>query len=156
MTRLLERVHHTGLTVSDIHRSIDFYEKVLGAKLIYFGNSETQGIPLNKFQSVVGIRAAKLKYAFLKLGDTFVELICYTSPRGTEEKRNHNDIGTPHIAFRVKDVDDAYEGLSKKGVRFLSRPVVVKAKRKTWTKGWKFTYFRGPDNEFLEIFQEMN
>jgi catechol 2,3-dioxygenase-like lactoylglutathione lyase family enzyme len=150
------RVHHAGLTVSNMDRSIRFYRNVFGAELLYVGDSDTQGVPLKMFQNVVGIKGARLKYAFLRIGDTLIELICYISPRGARHRPKHNDVGTPHIAFRVEDVDQAYSALVKKGLKFLSPPVVVRAKRKIWTKGWKFAYLKGPDGEYLELFQELH
>jgi catechol 2,3-dioxygenase-like lactoylglutathione lyase family enzyme len=144
------------LTVSDIDRSIKFYEDVFSAKLLYLGDSDTQGVPLSRFQNVVGVRGARLKYAFLKVGDTLIELICYSSPKGSRLRPKHNNVGTPHIAFKVKNIDTVYSELKKKGLRPLSPPVAVQAKRRTWTNGWKFAYFRGPDGEYLEVFQELH
>jgi len=143
------------LTVSDIDKTIKFYKDVFGARLLYLGDSDTQGIPLSRFQNVVGVKGARLKYAFLRIDDTLIELICYLSPKGVRLRQQHNNVGTPHIAFEVENVDAAYSELVKRGLRPLSPPAAVRAKGKTWTKGWKFTYFRGPDGEYLEIFQEL-
>ncbi len=151
----VERIHHVGLTVSRIRRSIAFYTKVLGAELVYQGRSETQGVARKDFQRIVGVRNAKLKYAFLRFDDTLIELICYESPKGRETRLKHNDVGTPHIAFRVRDIHEAFKTLSRKGVKFLNPPVEVIARKNNWSKGWRFTYLRGPDNEFIEIFQEL-
>ncbi len=153
---LMERIHHAGLTVSKIDRSIEFYTKVLGAEFLFQWRSEAQGVPGKEFQNVVGVKNARLKYAFLRFGDTLIELICYESPRGSLKKRNHNDVGTPHIAFKVRDIYEAYAELSKRGVKFLNPPVEVIARKNEWSKGWRFTYFKGPDGEFLEIFQELS
>jgi len=152
----MERVHHAGLTVDSLDRSIRFYAGTLGAKLLYRRRSETQGVPLTEFQSVVGVRRAKLEFAFLGFGETLIELICYESPRGVKLAPRHNDVGTPHIAFQVSDADGTYSKLSRKGVTFLHPPVTVSARPNTWKKGWKFTYSRGPDGELLEIFQELS
>lgn len=151
----VERVHHTGVTVSNIDRTIRFYTSVLGAELLYLGDSDTQGVPLSRFQNVVGVSGARLKYAFLRIGDTLVELVCYVTPRGAQRRPRHNNVGTPHIAFKVRDVDLICAQLARRGLKPLSPPVTVMAKKKTWIKGWKFTYFRGPDDEFLEVFQEL-
>jgi len=152
----IERVHHTGITVDNIDRSIEFYRGVLDAELLYVGDSNTQGVPLKKFQNVVGVKGARLRYAFLRVGDTLIELICYLSPRGSKRFPRHNNVGTPHIAFKVEDIDEAYSELAKRGAKPLSPPVVVRVKEGSWVKGWKFTYFRGPDDEYLEIFQELD
>lgn len=151
----VERIHHTGITVSNINRTIKFYRSVFGAELLYAGDSATQGVPLKEFQNVVGIKGARLKFAFLRVGDTFIELISYVSPKGAHFHLKHNDIGAPHIAFKVKNVDAACSSLLKQGLRPLHPPVVVMAKRRTWTRGWKFTYFKGPDGEYIELFQEL-
>ena len=151
----VQRIHHTGITVSNIDRTIRFYTRVLGAQLLYSGDSETQGVPPKEFQNVVGVKGAKLKFAFLRVGDTLIELICYRSPKGVKLHWIHNDVGTPHIAFKVRNVDAACSFLLRQGLAPLNPPVVVMTKRRTWTKGWKFAYFRGPDGEYLELFQEL-
>ncbi|MEM3031981.1 MAG: VOC family protein [Nitrososphaerota archaeon] len=153
------RIHHAGLTVKDIEKHIEFFQQVLGAELIYVGESPDQeaGIPKEEFERNTKVRGAHLKYAFLKLGDTLFELICYIDPRGREQNINsHNDVGTPHYAFEVDDMDKAVRELEERGVKLHTEPFNVVRKIDRWgVKGFKFAYFTGPDGELYEVFQEL-
>jgi len=155
----ITRVHHAGLTVNNIEKHIDFFQRVLGAELIYVGESPNPeaGIPKEEFEKNTKVKGARLKYAFLRLGDTLFELICYIEPRGREFNTNsHNDVGTPHYAFEVDNMEKAVEELEKKGVKLHTRPFHVKREISRWgIKGFKFAYFTGPDGELYEVFQEL-
>ena len=50
----LECVHHLGLTVSDIERSIDFYRDVLGRRSTDFFGLRCDSAPLDRYNHVVG------------------------------------------------------------------------------------------------------
>ncbi|GBC69862.1 2-epi-5-epi-valiolone epimerase [archaeon HR01] len=155
----ITRIHHAGLTVNNIDKHIEFFQKVLGAELIYVGESPNPeaGIPREEFEKNTKVKGARLKYAFLRLGDTLFELICYIEPRGRESNaNNHNDVGTPHYAFEVDDMDKAVRELEERGIRLHTKPFNVQRQIDSWgVKGFRFAYFTGPDGELYEVFQEL-
>jgi catechol 2,3-dioxygenase-like lactoylglutathione lyase family enzyme len=54
-------------------------------------------------------------------------------------------VGAAHLAFEVDDIDQAYNDLTRKGVRFVSPP-----RRSGNVKG---CYFEDPDGITLELLQ---
>ena len=57
-------------------------------------------------------------------------------------------MGLIHIAFLVDDVDQEYERIKRLGLEFHAPPMVA------GENGPKITYFRGPDNVIIEIFEK--
>ncbi|MDA4130261.1 MAG: VOC family protein [Thaumarchaeota archaeon] len=139
-------VHHMGVTVSNLERSIDFY-KQLGFRLL-FSPLQYSGKDLDRSLNVEG---AKLRSAMLKAGDgTMIELLQYLEPEGRAYDRRNCDTGSMHIAFRVPDIERAFSEF-KKTVHFNSEPSTVNDGP---LKGIKFVYLVDPDGVTLEFFQE--
>jgi catechol 2,3-dioxygenase-like lactoylglutathione lyase family enzyme len=144
---MIEGIHHTCITVSDLERSIAFYRDLLGLELVMTEESERSGDDRSK---ALGVPKAKVKLAILRAGDARVELIEYVTAQGRPYDRNNNDIGAMHIAFQVKDIDAVYQRLLDHGVRFTAAPAIIPAGP---MQGWRWTYFFDPDGVSLEIIQ---
>ena len=63
-------------------------------------------------------------------------------------ERVNSDTGAAHVAFKVDDIDAAYQALLAKQVRFTAAPATVTAGP---MKGWRWTYFFDPDGIPLEL-----
>jgi lactoylglutathione lyase len=85
------RVHHIGIMVSDIERSIGWYERVLGCKLV---DRRELG---------------QTRLAFLETGNTQLELIQRAGSYAAEGVVNH-------VAFEVDDLAAAIEQVRAAGV----------------------------------------
>lgn len=144
---MIQGVHHTCITVTDLERSIAFYRDVLGLELILTEESERSGDDRSK---ALGVAKAQVKLAILRAGDAQVELIEYVTAQGRPYDRNNNDVGAMHIAFHVSDVDAVYQRMLDQGVRFTSPPATIPAGP---MEGWRWTYFFDPDGVSLEIIQ---
>jgi catechol 2,3-dioxygenase-like lactoylglutathione lyase family enzyme len=144
-------IFHTGLTVSDLDRSIAFYRDLLGLELIAQWDSSQPYL-----RTVVGYPDAELRIALLRIprpGDGpghHVELLEYRRPRGARGDANTYNPGNAHIAFMVEDLDATYADLKARGVRFKSAPVPVTHGRNT---GAKAVYLFDPDDITLEMIQ---
>src|SRR5690606_5917428 len=103
-------------------RSIAFYRDVLSLQLI-----ERKEV-------------RHLRLAFLKIGDTELELI--EGAQGYEEA----DGIVNHLAFSVANADEALERLRAHDVELIDQ-----APREIWD-GCRIAFFRGPDGEKLELF----
>ena len=57
-------------------------------------------------------------------------------------------VGLIHISFLVDNVDQEYERIKGLGFEFHAPPMVARE------NGPKITYFRGPDNVIVEIFEK--
>jgi lactoylglutathione lyase len=147
----LAAVLHTGLTVSDLERSIAFYRDILGLELVSRWDSAQPYL-----RTIVGFPDAELRIALLRLpgsaapSDHLIELLEYRTPRGVRGDARTCNPGNGHVAFMVEDVDRAHAELRARGVRFRSAPVEVDHGR---NKGAKVVYFLDPDDITLELIQ---
>ena len=148
----LRSVFHTGLTVSDLERSIAFYRDLLGLELVQQWESSQPYL-----RTVVGFPDAELRIALLRvpamdggISGHHIELLEYRQPRGARGDASTNNPGNAHVAFAVTDIDGMYRDLSARGVRFKSPPVDITAGR---NKGGKAVYLRDPDDITLEFIQ---
>jgi catechol 2,3-dioxygenase-like lactoylglutathione lyase family enzyme len=144
---MIQGVHHTCITVSDLERSISFYRDLLGLELVMTEESERSQDDRSKALGVVG---AKVKLAILRAGNARVELIQYVTAHGRPYDRNNNDVGAMHIAFEVTDIDAVYQRMVEHGVRFTAPPATIPAGP---MQGWRWTYFFDPDGVSMEIIQ---
>jgi catechol 2,3-dioxygenase-like lactoylglutathione lyase family enzyme len=144
---MIEGVHHTCITVSNLEKSLEFYRDVLGLELVM--TEESQRSQDDRSDNL-GVPRAQVKLALLRAGDAQVELIEYVAAGGRPFDRKNNDVGTMHIAFQVDDIDAAYQAMLAQGVRFTAPPATIPAGP---MKGWKWTYFFDPDGVSLEIIQ---
>lgn len=141
-------VHHSCVIVSDMERSLPFYRDVLGMR-------EDVNVHFDADPVMMGLPGTKPRQhiVMLSAGNTNVELIQYLEPKGktTNESRTC-DGGTLHICFQVRDINAAYKDLTAKGVKFHRTPGVIDETGQGLT-GYGYVYFRGPDNEVLELMQ---
>jgi catechol 2,3-dioxygenase-like lactoylglutathione lyase family enzyme len=145
-------IFHTGLTVSDLDRSVAFYRDVLGFELVNQWDSAQPYL-----RRVVGYPDAELRIALLKLpalpggvSGHHIELLEYRTPRGARGDANTYHPGNVHVSFAVDDLDATYHALRAKGVRFKSEPVAVDHGR---NRGAKAVYLFDPDDITLEFIQ---
>lgn len=143
---------HTGLTVSDLDRSIAFYRDLLGLELITRWDSSQPYL-----RAVVGYPDAELRIALLRLPEErgggpshHIELLEYRRPRGQRGDANTYNPGNGHVAFMVDDLQATYADLKAKGVRFKSAPVRITHGRNT---GAKAVYLFDPDDITLEMIE---
>ena len=119
-------VAHIGVVVRDTEQSLAFYREVLGCKMVDSHQDE------------------RVRLTFLQAGGQIIELIEYLQTPPAERTAGVVD----HIAFRVPDMDTAWQRLKEQRVR-----VLFDAPRTVGSK--KILFFAGPDGERLEFVQEM-
>lgn len=145
----MQGIHHIGLTVSDLERSIRFYHEVLE---LPFWIAPTPWIEGEHLARALGVEPpAALRVALFKVGDgaTLLELLEYKSPPSTTRTAlSQNNVGAAHVAFRVPDIRARVAQLAAKGVQFNSEVNVVDEGP---LAGWRWVYFRDPDNHTLEL-----
>lgn len=145
-------IFHTGLTVSDLDRSLHFYRDLLGLALVARWDSSQPYL-----REVVGFPDADLRIALLRVpaaapgvSGHHLELLEYRQPRGTRGDPRTCNPGNAHVAFMVQDLDATYRELTAQGVRFKSAPVAITQGRNA---GAKAVYLWDPDDITLELVQ---
>jgi catechol 2,3-dioxygenase-like lactoylglutathione lyase family enzyme len=139
---MITGMQHTGLSVSDLDRSLAFYRDVIGLRLLRIIEPEA-GKDLGK---VVGLPGCQARIAHLQAGDVMLELFEYQEPRGDPipADRSQADNGYIHVGFASTDARADYKRFRALGVRCISEPVEFRA------GVWIF-YFYGPDGEVCEL-----
>src|SRR5579859_3824944 len=77
VAKVITGVHHRGITVSNLERSIEFYHEVLGLE---FATEPTDVFSGEDLSRGLGVPGASLRLAMLKAGDADVELLEYVTP----------------------------------------------------------------------------
>jgi len=119
---------YAGIRVTDLQKSIDFYTKFLGMKVV--GRSkieETKGETVS-LQSEEGGFLLELNY--------YEKDSPFNTPYIVGE-------GLDHLAFKVEDLDDALEEARKIGYR-----VLLEMK----SEGDRWAYIEDPDGIWIEVF----
>ena len=118
---MIIKTRHTGLVVTDIIASIEFYEK-LGLEAWIQQNEIGDFI-----SQVVGLDNVELVTAKLKVTDgSVLELLEYKShpTKATDSVYSSNKHGCSHIAFTVKNVDEMAVKVVQLGGSIVNIPAI--------------------------------
>jgi catechol 2,3-dioxygenase-like lactoylglutathione lyase family enzyme len=143
---LITATDHTSFTVSDVERSVSFYQDTLGFKLLSLAERAPWFSEL-----ATGIKGAHLKTAYLEIpGGHRLELIQYLSPPGAKLDSQTNNVGSAHLALIVDDLRAIHRDLKGRGFRFKGEPIEIPAGP---NKGNWMVYLLDPDDFTLELIQ---
>ena len=104
----ISRIEHLGIAVQSIDEVLPYFQDVLGLEVYKTEVVEDQ----------------KVKTAFFKVGDVKIELLEPTCPESTIAsfiEKNGGKGGMHHIAFAVKDTNEALNECKEKGVRLIDQ-----------------------------------
>ena len=146
----MTEVRYVGMTVSDLQRSVEFYQQVLSFKKVR--ETEVWGEDWERLQGLFGLR---MRVVLMQLGEEQIALMEYltTSGRPIPVDSRSYDRWFQHIAIAVKDIDKAYQQLRQYGVRQTSN---APQQLPEWNKklgGVKAFYFKDPDGHNLELIE---
>lgn len=138
----MKAIRHIGITVKDLDQAIDFYQGILGFKVVKRMNE--QGKFIDYLSGLKNVDVTTVKMA--ADDGNLIELLFYHShPCLTDERKRLTEIGLSHIAFTVEDITEEYNKLKKAGVKFNSAPKVSPDKYA------KVAFFRDPEGNFIEL-----
>jgi catechol 2,3-dioxygenase-like lactoylglutathione lyase family enzyme len=137
-------LHHIGIPVRSIERSLAWYGRLLGLEPDFLDVAE--GPPTNQ---IVQLDDVRLRFAFLPLGDTMIELLEYERPLGRDFELRNCDVGAVHVCFEVDDIERVHALLTEQGVEFSIGPTLLDGA----VAGHRCCYFRDPDGIQLEIWE---
>ena len=118
---MITNYRHTGLVVKNLQRSIKFYCQLLNFKVIQ--NIIEEGEYFNKLINEKKLRAKVIK---ARLQDNVVlELLEFINAKkkSIKKPRRYYPVGTIHMCFTVKNIEQVYKKLKRNKVKFLSPPL---------------------------------
>jgi methylmalonyl-CoA/ethylmalonyl-CoA epimerase len=98
------RIHHVGIAVADLDRSIELYRSVFGAELVHRATNDKEG----------------LEAAFLRMGDAELELMAAMredSPVGKFVAKRGP--GLHHVAYAVTDIQKSLDEARAAGLELI-------------------------------------
>ncbi|MUW13819.1 VOC family protein [Halorubrum sp. CBA1125] len=138
----MPRVHHCGVTVSDLERSVEFYTDLLGLTV-----DDQFTLGSEEFNHIVGLEGQTADIAFLDGGTCQIELLDYHEQgENRNEGGEGNDIGVAHVNLAVDDIEAWYDELSG-DVEFFSEP-------QTLEDGASVVSMYDPDGNVVELIEE--
>jgi glyoxylase I family protein len=143
---------HTGITVSNLERSLAFWQDVLGFE---FSHRAHQTGDLAR--EITGVAGAEISIAVLKAPGHKIELLEYHAP--PDRKRadlKPCDVGSVHIALTVDNLDAVLTAIAASGWKAAGKPQTLQSGPNA---GRRVVYVRDPDGttiEFMQVPKEQN
>ena len=126
----LQQIHHIAIICSNYQVSKKFYTEVLGFEIIAEYYREAR----DSFKLDLSLN-----------GHYCIELFSFPSPPSRPSGPEAS--GLRHLAFQVKNIQEAVDNLNAAGIE----PESIRTDEFT---GQRFTFFRDPDNLPLELYEQ--
>ncbi len=142
---VVEGVNHIGIGVSDMEVSMKFYRELGFTELIF----DSPGINQYKMATIFPPNPPKIRTAMLaNFYGAWVELVQLQPPhKPTPFKKSWGHLGPMEFSVEVTNLEEAFNELGKKGVKFLCPPQIVKVSGGQW----KYAYLVEPDNLYVSL-----
>jgi lactoylglutathione lyase len=165
----VRRIHHVGITVADLDRSLAFYRELLGMRVLGLSEAEDVG-------AIVGAPGATARIADLDAGaGQLLELLDYGSgPRegsgdggpSTGPPPGPDTPGTCHVSLQVTDLRAVLARLASAGHPAMGEPIRLGGGGEEYEAGahgasiahdlWEdctVVYLRDPDGVIVELLE---
>jgi glyoxylase I family protein len=139
---------HTGITVSNLEQSLEFWRDVLGFEFSHRAHQAGE-----MAEQITGVKGAELKLAVVKApGGHRIELLEYLAP--ADRKRNVDlrpcDVGHVHVALTVENLEPLLEKIAASDWKAAGKPQTLTAGPNV---GKRVIYVRDPDGTTIEFMQ---
>jgi len=138
---------HTGITVSNLERSLAFWRDVLGFELSHSAHQTGE-----LAREITGVKGAELKLVVLKTpGGHKIELLEYVSPTNRKYVDHRPfDVGSVHVALLVDDLEAVLGRIAASGWQAAGEPQTLKTGPNA---GKRVVYVSDPDGTTIEFMQ---
>lgn len=92
------------------------------------------------------LKDSAARYAFVKVGNVFLEIFEFSSPTPNDQSHRACDYGLVHLCFAVDDIQAEYARLKAAGMAFNGSPA-------EFEDGSIFTYGHDPDGNIIELLE---
>ncbi|GAA0133495.1 VOC family protein [Paenibacillus sp. YSY-4.3] len=128
----IRKIEHIGIRVSALEDSIEFYERVIGLKLLHIIGEVEDGLRL-AFLAFPGQENVEIELIYIREGEAL-----------PSEGRVH------HIAFTVSHIEEEYKRIADLGLSGMDPEI------RTIPGGSRLFFFNGPDGERIEFFEPVH
>ena len=139
---------HTGITVSNLERSLAFWRDVLGFELSHRAHQ------IGELASeITGVPGAEISIAVLKAPGHKIELLEYLAPPDRKKQDvdlRPCDIGSVHIALTVDNLEAVLDKIAASGWKAAGKPQTLQSGPNA---GKRVVYVRDPDGTTIELMQ---
>ena len=139
---------HTGITVSNLERSLAFWRDVLGFELSHTAHQTGE-----LAREVTGIAGAEIKLAVLRApgGGHKIELLEYLAPADRKPANLRPcDVGSVHVALLVEDLEAVLAHIAASGWEAAGKPQMLKTGPNA---GKRVVYVRDPEGATIELME---
>jgi glyoxylase I family protein len=139
---------HTGITVSNLERSLAFWRDVLGFQLSHRTHQTGE-----LASEITGVAGAEIKLAVVKApGGHKIELLEYLAP---PDRKQHVDlrpcdVGAVHVALTVDNLDAVLHTIAASDWKAAGKAQTLKSGPNA---GRRVVYVRDPDGTTIEFMQ---
>ena len=137
-------LHHAALSTPNLERCLSFYCEALGGRQVSEVYSWNKGNEIA--DRMTRLKDSAARYAFVKVGNVFLEIFEFSSPTPDDQSHSACDYGIVHLCFVVDDIHAEYDRLKAAGMAFSGKPV-------EFEDGSIFTYGRDPDGNIIELLE---
>jgi len=139
---------HTGITVSNLERSLEFWQNVLGFEFSHRAHQTSK-----MASEITGVPGAEIKLAVVKTpGGHKIELLEYLAPPDRKHvSLRPCDVGSVHVALTVDKLDAILEKIAASGWKAAGKPQTLKTGPNA---GKRVVYVRDPDGTTIEFMQQ--
>lgn len=142
----VRRIHHVGITVGQLERSLAFYRDLLGLKVIGLSGDEDVA-------AVVGLPGARVRAADLDAGNgQVIELLEYSLAHRGGNAPGPDAAGSCHFSLQVAELRPALSRLAAAGVTPLGEPAELSGGG-VW-QDCTAVYLRDPDGVIVELIEK--
>ena len=141
---MIKSFRHTCIIVNNLNKSLKFYRDILGLRV-----DKILTVAGKYPETAFNIKGIKLTYAKLrapcdpKNSPPVFELHCWQKPKIKPAP------GYNHISFTVKNLDSEYKRSHKRGVKFISAPIMAPDKKT------KICFGYDPDKNLIELIEDI-
>ena len=138
---------HTGITVSNLERSLAFWRDTLGFEFSHSAHQTGE-----RPEQITGVKGAELKLAVVKTPSGHkIELLEYLAPA---DRRHVDlrpcDVGHVHVALTVDDLDAILKKIAESDWKAAGKPQTLTSGPNA---GKRVVYVRDPDGTTIEFMQ---
>ena len=135
-------IHHVAIGVSDLDAAIVFYTEGFGMQVVQRSEFDCS----DDVDRAIGLKNAKARMAMLETTNAFIEIWEYKNPDPRDLRSLPSDLGYPHFAWQVDDIQAEYDRLGALGMTFVGEVV-------HFGEASSAIYGRDPFGNIIELYE---